>query len=242
VSSFSAFWSRRLARDDPRGLPLTFGLTISGLALILFLLLAARVERGDPDTLSKTSFDRRCAETMKEHAEAHPGLLTAMRLVTHLGGVPAMVTFSVVGAVLLWVRGYHLLAVGWVVAASGGGLIDLGTKMLIDRQRPPEYLRDEAVTETNESFPSGHSMGSIVGYGMLGYVVALLVRRRAQRVAAFTLLVVLVLLIGFSRIYLRAHWFTDVLGGFSIGTFWASLCITAVELTRRRARPAPRAT
>jgi undecaprenyl-diphosphatase len=77
-------------------------------------------------------------------------------------------------------------------------------------------------------------MGSVIGYGMLGYVITLLDRRAAERVAVITLLVVLVLLIGFSRIYLRAHWFTDVLGGFAIGTFWVSLCITWVETHRRK--------
>jgi undecaprenyl-diphosphatase len=123
------------------------------------------------------------------------------------------------------------------VAAAGGGLMNVGTKVFIDRERPPpDVLRDPLVPETNESFPSGHSMGSIIGYGMLGYVVALLVRRRGQRVAAIAQLAVVVLLIGFSRIYLRAHWFTDVLGGFAIGTFWVSLCITWAEVTRRRSR------
>jgi len=234
MSTLSAFFSRRLARDDPRGLPLTLGLTISLLALALFLVLAVEVVRyGGPED----TFDWRCAEAMKEHAERHHELLMLMRLITHLGGVPAMVVFSVVGAALLWWRRYRLLAVGWVVAAAGGGLMNMGTKLLIDRERPPLHvLRDMVATETTKSFPSGHSMGSVVGYGMLGYILTLLDRRAAERVAAVALLVVLVLLIGFSRIYLRAHWFTDVLGGFAIGTFWVSLCITWVELHRRRLR------
>src|SRR5439155_7470231 len=119
MSSLSAFFSRRLAPDDPRGLPLTLGLTISLLALALFLVLAAEVVRyGGPED----TFDWRCAEAMKQHAEGHRELLGLLRLITHLGGVPAMVAFSVVGAVLLWWRHYRLLAVGWVVAAAGGGL------------------------------------------------------------------------------------------------------------------------
>jgi membrane-associated phospholipid phosphatase len=234
MRTLSAFFSRRLARDDPHGLPLTLGLTISLLALTLFLVLVVEVRLygGPQDT-----FDWRCAEAMKHHAEGHPELRGLMRLLTHLGGVPAMVVFSVVGAALLWWRHYRLLAVGWAIAAAGGGLMNMGTKLLIDRERPPvQILRDEAATETSKSFPSGHSMGSIIGYGMLGYVITLLVRRGAERVAAIALLVVLVLLIGFSRIYLRAHWFSDVLGGFAIGTFWVSLCITWIETHRRRLR------
>ncbi len=233
MGNLSAFCTRRLARDEPLGLPLTLGVLISVLALTLFVILAVEVKRHDLDT----GFDRVCARLMKAHAERHPELLGVLRVVTHAGGVPAMVAFALVGAAFLWWRGYRLLAVGWAVAASGGGLMDLTTKILIDRQRPVAELRDEAVTERNQSFPSGHSMGSLVGYGMLGYVIILLVRGRARRVAAVSVLLVLVLLIGFSRIYLRAHWFTDVLGGFALGTFWASLCITAVEVLRRRGRP-----
>jgi undecaprenyl-diphosphatase len=231
MSSLSAFLSRRLARDDPCGLPLTLGLTISLLALALFLVLAVNVVLcGGPEG----TIDWRCAEAMRQHAEAHHALRGLMRLITHLGGVPAMVAFSVVGGLLLWLRNYRLLAVGWVVAAAGGGLIDMGAKLLIDRDRPPIEARDEEVDEETKSFPSGHSMGSVVGYGMLGYVITLLGRRGAVRAAAVALLGVLVLLIGFSRIYLRAHWFTDVLGGFAMGTFWASFCITWLEVLRRR--------
>src|SRR5205807_39461 len=122
----------RLARQDPVGLPLTLGLTISGLALTLFVTLAVGVKRHDLDT----SFDRACARAMKAHADAHPHLLGVLRVLTHAGGVPAMVTFSIVGAVLLWWRHYRLLAVGWAVAAAGGGLMNVATKELIDRQRP----------------------------------------------------------------------------------------------------------
>lgn len=231
MSSFSVFCHRRLARDNPYGLPLTLGLTISLLALLLFLILAidVRLYGGPQDT-----FDWRCAAAMKRHAESHPELLDLLRLITHLGGVPAMVVFAVVGAAVLWWRRYRLLALGWVVAAAGGGIMNMETKALIDRDRPPEAIRDAHVTERNKSFPSGHSMGSLIGYGMLGYVITLVVRHGAERAAAIALLVVLVFLIGFSRIYLRAHWFTDVLGGFAIGTFWVSLCITWIEVQRRR--------
>ena len=234
---FADFMRRRLARGEPRGRLLTLGLTVSALSLVLFLVLAADVDLygGPPDT-----FDWRCAEAMKQHAAVHPNLLLVLRGITYLGGVPAMSVFAVVGGGVLWRRHYRLLAVGWVVAAAGGGLMNVGTKLLISRDRPPLELRDAAVHESTKSFPSGHSMGSVVGYGMLAYVVTLLVRRRPERTVLVTLLTVLVLLIGFSRIYLRAHWFTDVLGGFAIGTFWASLCITWIEVQRRRllrARP-----
>jgi undecaprenyl-diphosphatase len=222
--------------------PLTLGLAVSLAALALFAALTVSVPRH-----GGTDFDLACARAMKEHAHGHPELLAVMRLLTHLGGVPVIVGLSVLGAALLFWRHHRLLALGWAVAAAGGGLLNVSAKHLIARDRPGEALKgeaiaDEAVTEHNPSFPSGHAMGSAIGYGMLGYVAVRLLRRRAERAAVVACLAVLVLLIGFSRIYLRAHWFTDVLGGFAIGTAWVALCISWVEVVRGRAataNPAP---
>ena len=231
MKRLSAYLARRLARDDRYGLPLTVGLGISMAALAVFTALTLTMLSG-----ATQAFDLACAEEMQRHAHTHPELLAVLRLVTAAGGVPAMVALAVVGAALLWWRNARLLALGWVIAAGGGGLFNMASKRVIDRARPPEVMRDAAVHETNQSFPSGHSMGSVIGYGMLGYIVVLLVRRRGERRVVLAALVVLVLLIGFSRIYLRAHWCTDVLGGFAIGTFWVALCITWVEVMRRRLR------
>ncbi len=231
MKSFSAHFERRLAPGAVYGLPLTVGLGVSLTALALFAALTVGILSGAVDGL-----DSAVAEEMKEHAHSHPELLALLRLLTHAGGISAMVALSAVGAALLWWRNYRLLALGWVIAAGGGGLFNIASKQVLDRDRPPEALRDAAVHETNKSFPSGHSMGSVIGYGMLGYVGVLLVRRRGERRVFLVCLVVLVLLIGLSRIYLRAHWLTDVLGGFAIGGFWVALCITWVEVMRRRLR------
>jgi membrane-associated phospholipid phosphatase len=72
-------------------------------------------------------------------------------------------------------------------------------------------------------------MGSVIGYGTLAFVGVVLLRRRAAKVALVTVLVLLVLAIGFSRIYLRAHWLSDVAGAFAIGVFCLTLCIVVVQ-------------
>jgi undecaprenyl-diphosphatase len=236
MSRVAAFLHRRFQPNEPYGWPLTLGLAVSLLALQLFLVGLSAVKRGG----ALVQFDKTCAVAMKEHADEHEDLLKGMRLVTHVGGVPVIVALSVLGAGLLWWRHHRLLAIGWVIAAAGGGALNVGTKWLIARDRPGETLgetiRDPAVTERNKSFPSGHSMGSVIGFGALGYVAVLLLRRPSARFAVVLALTLLVLVIGFSRIYLRAHWFSDVLGGFAIGTFWLSLCITGMEILRLRAQ------
>jgi undecaprenyl-diphosphatase len=230
VPNLSVFFRRRFEPGAPYGLSLTLGLGVSLLALGLFLLILFSL----PPDLGPTPFDSKCAAAMKEHAEAHPLFVAWARLITDVGGVPALVTLGVLGAITLWVTRQRLLAVGWVVATGGGGLLNYGLKTTIDRPRPPVALRDAAIFETNESFPSGHSMGSVIGFGVLGYLAILRLRRTGVRVAIITGLGILVPLIGCSRFYLRAHWFTDVLGGFAIGTFWLALCITGMEILRLR--------
>src|SRR5262249_30142459 len=129
-------------------------------------------------------------------------------------------------------RRRRVLATVWALAAAGGGLIVLATKGGYERERPANP--DAAVTEENESFPSGHSMGSLVGYGMVGYAPVLGLRPRWLRWGGALLLAALVLLVGFSRLYLRAHYFSDVLGGYLVGTVWLSACVSALEVLRRR--------
>jgi membrane-associated phospholipid phosphatase len=205
-------------RSNPRKSLLIVGGFFS---LAVFVFLALQVVNAGP----VTRFDLRCAEDLKDHAETHETMLTAMRIVTHVGGVPVMTGLAILGALVLLARREYALALFWVVAAGGGCLVNLGVKAWIERERPPLELRDDAVTETNESFPSGHSMGSTIGYGSLAYVLSLKLRRRAARVWIVAGLTVLVVLIGFSRMYLRAHWFSDVLGGFGLGGFWLGMCV-----------------
>ena len=153
---------------------------------------------------------------------------------THSGGVPAMIVLAAVGAIWQWRRGDTLLAAGWIAIVASGGLMNYTLKKTIDRPRPNLEWRDVAVTENNESFPSGHSMGSMIGYGMVGFAALPLLRRRAAKAALIVVLAALVGFIGFSRIYLRAHWFSDVIGGFAIGAAWLTFCLAWVNFLRAR--------
>ncbi|MCI0455745.1 MAG: phosphatase PAP2 family protein [Gemmataceae bacterium] len=231
-----SFLRRRLARDDPFGLTLTLGLCVSLLGLTVFGWLTIQVVHQAP----LTDIDREVAQALRQHAEEHPTLRDVFRVLTHAGGVPAMTVLAVGGGLVLLLRKQYVLAAGWVIAAAGGGLVDLALKTSIGRDRPPKEWRDPTIFEENESFPSGHAMGSVVGYATFGYVCMLVLRRRWARLALVALLAPLVLGIGFSRVYLRAHWLSDVLAGFAIGVAWVGLCITVMEVLRRRGDSAGR--
>jgi membrane-associated phospholipid phosphatase len=206
-------------------------LTVALTGLAIFLGLAWEI-RGDDGPFWQ--FDHEVAADMKANASEHPGLLEFARAVTKSGGVPVMTGLAIVGALLLWMWGHTRLAVCWVLAAALGGAVNFGSKEVFQRARPGADLRDDAVTERNASYPSGHTMGSTIGYGMLAFVAAILLRRKAAKIALIAASVVLVAAIAWSRVYLRAHWLTDVVGGFSIGICWLML---SIALYRRRSAP-----
>ena len=147
--------------------------------------------------------------------------------VTHVGSMETLVVVLLTAALvgLRWRRWW--LAGAWLVLLIGGDYLNKGLKELFQRPRPP-------FTKPNDwSFPSGHAMMSMIGYGMLAYVLILLWPHRALRVA---LVLLLVLLIGYSRLLLGAHYLSDVLGGFAAGAVCLGVWVAGCEAVRAAGR------
>jgi undecaprenyl-diphosphatase len=77
-------------------------------------------------------------------------------------------------------------------------------------------------------------MGSFVAYGFLAYLLTRVPRSDFPRRTAVAVLAVLVLLIGFRRIYLGAHYLSDVIGGYAVAAVWLTFCILVTDRTQRR--------
>jgi membrane-associated phospholipid phosphatase len=193
------------------------------LGLVVFGFLLWQTTR-QTDSLV-LDFDKKTAQEAKEHANGHEPLLKFVREATHEGGTQVMVAVALVGSLLLCMCGHPRLAAVWLLAATLGAAINQGTKQLVDRPRPSHELRDKSVHEENASFPSGHAMGSIIGYGTLAYAGVVLLRRRLAKFAVILLVVAIVGMIGWTRIYLRAHYASDVVAGWALGWCWLWLCI-----------------
>src|SRR5438128_5435640 len=127
------------------------------------------------------AFDWNTALAMREFAEAHSHLRGALVALTFFGSVPALTCLAAVGVFGSLALKQRHLALVWLLAAAGGGLLDLGLKTGLDRQRPPAELRDAAIYEQNESYPSGHAMGSIIGFGMVACAGFRMLRRPGPR-------------------------------------------------------------
>jgi undecaprenyl-diphosphatase len=222
------FLARRLARQDIFGLHLTLGLLACLMLAGLFALLAAQVDGPQPPPL-----DYRIYQTLREHREHSPLLKFTVRHITDFGDVPVLLPLGMAVVGLSLIRRNWALATSWVAVVLLGVLLNDGAKDLFQRARPLVY--DGIVAESSYSFPSGHSMAAMISYGLLGYLFLLaLPPRRSVRGLALACLSLIVLIVGFSRMYLSAHWLTDVLGGFLLGAAWLALCIGLLECGRRR--------
>ena len=101
-----------------------------------------------------------------------------------------------------------------VILSIGGGIaLELSLKALIQRARPENAL----IESSTYSFPSGHATLAIIFFSLLIYLFKDQIKNKISRYCFITLNILLIILIGFSRVYLNVHWFTDVLAGFAIG-------------------------
>ncbi|HEX6748851.1 MAG TPA: phosphatase PAP2 family protein [Longimicrobium sp.] len=204
-------------------------LLIGGVAVIvvcvaLFSALADEVMEGD--TLA---FDRSVLLWMNGHASPQ---LTSLALdVTALGAGTVVWLVMIVASVFLWVSRHRWSAALLWVSIAGSGLINAVVKLFFDRPRP-QLFPWRVPYAGFSSFPSGHSMTSMVCYATLAFLIARLVPSKFLRRFTFGVAALIILLIGLSRMYLGVHYPTDVAAGFIMGLAWASFCALGIEALR----------
>ncbi|MER5267873.1 phosphatase PAP2 family protein [Actinosynnema sp. NPDC002837] len=156
------------------------------------------------------------------------GLVAAMSGMTRLGDTATLTGVTALAVAWLLLRRRPWVAAHVVVTALGGGLLGVVVKELVERLRP--LVDVEVATAAGWSFPSGHTLGATVTYGVLLLVFASV--RRARRVLA-PLVVGVVVVVGFTRVALGVHYATDVLGGWLLGLVWLALTTEVFRRWRR---------
>ena len=151
---------------------------------------------------------------------ASPNVTAAMRILTRLGSTLGLTALGmVVIGLFLYMR--RLKYIGLLLLAMvGQGLLQIGFKEIFERQRP-QAMFDYVIGDT-PSFPSGHSIAATCFFGLLAYLISLELRSGAQKFIVWTLAVLIILLVGFSRVYFDVHYPSDVLAGYLAGVIWAS--------------------
>jgi undecaprenyl-diphosphatase len=205
-----------------------FELLIAVVLLAGFVWLLVEVVRHG----GVTQLDQEVAESLHRTAVSSPGLTEFFLKLTDLGSRPFLFGLASGVALLLIVMRLWRLALLWAAAQILAALFVAGVKLLVER--PRAVWPDPITTESSFSFPSGHSAGSSLAYGMLAYLIWLRWPSRWPRGGAIAALGALVLLIGFSRMYLGVHYLSDVCAGYCVGLITLCLCIAVVESVRRR--------
>jgi undecaprenyl-diphosphatase len=195
--------------------PFLIGGSIAAVLFAAFAALAAA--RAGESTLA---FDGMVISVI--HGMRTPWLTPVMVLGTNLGTFPMA---AIVAAVLV---GYLLFKRLWTAAALVVAVYGVGffwgslAQELIRRVRPPQI--DAIIpVPTAYSFPSGHSITAMLLYGAIAFLAFRISWKPWVRVVVASLCVTLIVLVGFTRVYLGAHWPTDVIGAWLLGGAWLAL-------------------
>lgn len=171
------------------------------------------------------------------HARRSSFLTSVMLAATSLGSTAIATCISVAfGLCLLWRRRFFWFAV--LVSSVGGGAL-LNRLLKYAFQRPRPHFDDPILRLTSYSFPSGHTMMATVLYGMIAAYVFAKTPDRRWRIVIILSASFLIALVGFSRIYLGAHYFSDVLAAMAEGLAWLSLCFSVVYFIWRKRNHLP---
>jgi undecaprenyl-diphosphatase len=196
-------------------------------AALLFALLVLLVRMR---WLPMEALDRGVASALNGLVAPHRPAVTAMTFISTLGSHADLGWLIGLATVLLVARRRYRLALYLLANGAGALILDPALKRVVGRLRP--VVEHPVAVGGGNSFPSGHALASIIGYGalLLVFLPALPERARRPVTAAAA---VLVGLIGFSRLALGVHFLSDVVGAWCLGVAWLGLTTYAFELNRR---------
>jgi len=169
------------------------------------------------------------------HAHLTPTFVSVLRGITEFGSSEWIaIVLSIAVLFFVFKRWWPSLLM-MVVAVPGGMLLNEWVKLLVHRHRP--FVDGWFVDWSGYSFASGHTIGATLLYGQLALFIIPLIKSRRGRTLVFSAATFVIVLVGFSRIALGAHYFTDVLGGMFLGASWLTLCLLVSRPLRRAVVP-----
>ena len=219
------FVQSRLSPDGLFGMYFTVGaVTLVGAAW-LFGGISEDLVSGDPlvrvDAIISQWFEHR----------ALPRFALVANIASAFGSTATISVVSVIfAAALLWQRQWYWL-LSFALAGGGGIVLNIGLKHLFDRKRP-EWA-DSFATLADPGFPSGHAMMATILYGVIAIYLMLRMTSWPGQSLVAVIAAVIVLFVALSRMYLGAHYMSDVVAGMAAGIAWVAFCLTAIEALKR---------
>jgi undecaprenyl-diphosphatase len=200
--------------------------TVAAVAAVLlfFLWFATEVYQGE--TLV---FDNAVREWV--HGFASPGMTQVALAATFTGSTTMVVTLGIVALVgFLIIRDRGAAAV-LAIIVIGEAVLSIALKDYYVRSRPEPYFG--YTTPTSFSFPSGHSFASFCLYLALAWLITRRVASNGVAIGIWVAAIMIVLLVGLSRIYLGVHYPTDVIGGYLAAAMWSSIVLYGYQKYRQ---------
>ena len=221
--------TNRRAKSVP-GLHLIAGIIVFATMTLTLWQISKGIRDGEPLTIA----DAQLSSWL--HSHHTPALTTTMFAITALGSTQLVSSIAAAfGIYFIFKRRFYWLS-AFISSVFGGMLLNRLLKYAFHRPRP--FFDNPLLTLTGYSFPSGHTMMATVLYGVVAayFFTTTSDWRRRGLIALSALL--LITMVGFSRMYLGAHYFSDVLGAMAEGLAWLSLCLTVVYSFWRRTKNA----
>ena len=219
------FVKKRFTRNHKYGLHFTIGILFT-LAFIYLFFVIVRNYIGQ-DRL--VQFDLRVINlfSMLRHSK----LSQQMLFITYLAKGEIITVGLLISSILLFLYRRWRILVTLLISVAGGEFFVWIIKNIINRPRPP--LINALVSESTYSLPSGHTFVAIAFYGLLVYFVIQSNKNKYIKILSLLLGIGLIILVGTSRIYLGAHWPSDVFAGITIGLAWLSIIITSLKIKKK---------
>jgi undecaprenyl-diphosphatase len=220
------YTSGNFARGEYLAIHLLVGFIVSLTVIGVF----ATITEGLVDTSPLTRFDVTVAGRLEQSAAA--ALLKLFRVLSSLGGRGAMTLFLIAGGLYYAIKRKGLELAGWCAAFIGGSILDASLRFVVRRSELP--FADVVLIDWGTGLVSRKALGVLVGYGMVGYLLASHARGALLRTAISVLAVAMIVAITVSRLFLGQQYISDTSAGLAAGLVWLVTCITGVEIARQR--------
>jgi len=165
------------------------------------------------------------------YAWRDPLLVEIFLWITLLGKWLVAMVIMLVVAVIFYFKGYKKYIIPFFISVGGSFLTGFLGKIFWHRPRPLEVA---VYLEKSWSFPSGHAILAVSLYGFLIYFFWKNLKKRKNKIVALVFGLLIIIVIGFSRLYLGVHYLSDVLVGYLIGVFWLLISMAVVENQKLR--------
>jgi len=219
------FFKKRFTSDEKYGAYLTIGVVFT----LIFVYIFFGIIQDYVGQENLIQFDLRVINLFSTLRNAK--LNQQMLFITYLAKGEIITIGTLVFGTIFYLHKNWRFLYTLLISVAGGELFVWIIKNLIDRPRPP--LASALTTESSYSFPSGHTFVAIAFYGLLSYFVIQSEKNKSLKIISFLTGFFLIILIGISRVYLGAHWPSDVFASLAVGTAWLSILITSLKIKKK---------